>query len=169
MSVLEVLTYPDKFLRQPTKAVENIDGRIQKLIDDMAETMYDAPGAGLAAIQVGIDKSIIIFDSLPGETEKSLQVLLNPVILESEGGIISENEGCLSVPDFTSDVKRSASVLVEAIDREGSPLQIEVEGYLAIVLQHEIDHLNGILFIERISSLKRELYKRRIKKKLREK
>ena len=169
MSVLEVLTYPDKFLREPTKAVENIDGRIQKLIDDMAETMYDAPGAGLAAIQVGFDKSIIIFDSLPGETKKSLQVLLNPEILESNGEIISENEGCLSVPDFTSDVKRSASVLVEAIDREGSPWQIEAQGYLAIVLQHEIDHLNGILFIDRISSLKRELYKRRIKKKLREK
>ncbi len=169
MSVLEVLTYPDKFLREPTKAVENIDGRIQKLIDDMAETMYDAPGAGLAAIQVGFDKSIIIFDSLPGETKKSLQVLLNPEILESNGEIISENEGCLSVPDFTSDVKRSASVLVEAIDREGSPWQIEAQGYLAIVLQHEIDHLNGILFIDRISSLKRELYKSRIKKKLREK
>jgi len=169
VSILEVLTYPDKFLAQPTKAVENIDGKIQKIIDNMAETMYDAPGAGLAAIQVGFDKSIIIFDSLPGETEKSLQVLLNPKILESDGDIISENEGCLSVPDFTSDVKRSASVLVEAIDREGNPLQIEAEGYLAIVLQHEIDHLNGILFINRISSLKRELYKRRIKKKLREK
>jgi len=169
MSVLEVLTYPDKFLRQPTKAVENIDGRIQKLIDNMAETMYDAPGAGLAAIQVGFDKSIIVFDSLPGETEKSLQVLLNPRILKRDGEIISENEGCLSVPDFRSDVKRSSLVLVEGIDREGNPVKIEAEGYLSIVLQHEIDHLNGILFINRISSLKRELYKRRIKKKLREK
>ena len=169
MSVLEVLTYPDKFLRQPTKAVENIDGRIQKLIDNMAETMYDAPGAGLASIQVGFDKSIIVYDDLPGETDRSLQVLLNPKILESEGEIISENEGCLSVPDFTSDVKRSLIVLVEGIDREGNPVKIEVEGYLSIVLQHEIDHLNGILFINRISSLKRELYKRRIKKKLREK
>jgi len=169
MSVLQVLTYPDRFLGQPTKAVENIDGKIQKIIENMAETMYDAPGAGLAAIQVGFDKSIIIYDTLPGETEKSLQVLLNPEILESNGEIISENEGCLSVPDFTSDVKRSGSVLVEAIDREGNPLRIEAEGYLAIVLQHEIDHLNGILFIDRISSLKRELYKRRIKKILRKK
>jgi peptide deformylase len=167
MSILEVLTYPDRFLGQPTKAVENIDGKIQSMIDNMAETMYDAPGAGLASIQVGFDKSIIMYDSLPGETKKSLQVLLNPVILESDGEILSENEGCLSVPDFTSDVKRSSLVLVEAIDREGNPLKIEVEGYLAIVLQHEIDHLNGILFINRISSLKRELYKRRIKKKLR--
>jgi peptide deformylase len=167
VSILEVLTYPDRFLGQPTKAVENIDGKIQKIIDNMAETMYAAPGAGLAAIQVGFDKSIIIYDSLPGETEKSLQVLLNPKILESDGEIISENEGCLSVPDFTSNVKRPSLVLVEGIDREGSPLRIEAEGYLAIVLQHEIDHLNGILFIDRISSLKRELYKRRIKKKLR--
>ena len=169
MSILEVLTYPDRFLGQPTKAVENIDGKIQKIIDNMTETMYDAPGAGLAAIQVGFDKSIIVFDSLPGETEKSLQVLLNPEILKSDGEIISENEGCLSVPDFTSDVKRSSLVLVEGIDREGNPIKIEVEGYLAIVLQHEIDHLNGILFIEHLSALKRQLYKRRIKKKLREK
>lgn len=169
MSILEVLTYPERFLSQPTKAVENIDGKIQKMIDNMAETMYDAPGAGLAAIQVGIDKRIIVYDNLPGETEKSLQVLLNPVIIERDGEIISENEGCLSVPDFRSDVKRSSLVLVEGIDREGNPLKIEVEGYLAIVLQHEIDHINGTLFIDRISSLKRELYKRRIKKKLREK
>jgi len=169
MSILEVLTYPERFLSQPTKAVENIDGKIQKMIDNMAETMYDAPGAGLAAIQVGIDKRIIVYDNLPGETEKSLQVLLNPVIIERDGEIISENEGCLSVPDFRSDVKRSSLVLVEGIDREGNPLKIEAEGYLAIVLQHEIDHINGTLFIDRISSLKRELYKRRIKKKLREK
>lgn len=169
MSILEVLTYPDRFLGRPTKPVENIDGKLQKIIDNMAETMYDAPGAGLAAIQVGFDKSIIVFDTLPGETEKSLHVLLNPEIIESDGEIISENEGCLSVPDFRSDVKRSSIVLVEGIDREGNPVKIEVEGYLSIILQHEIDHLNGILFINRISSLKRELYKRRIKKKLREK
>jgi peptide deformylase len=169
MSILEVLTYPNRFLGRPTKPVENIDGKLQKIIDNMAETMYNAPGAGLAAIQVGFDKSIIVFDTLPGETEKSLHVLLNPEILERDGEIISENEGCLSVPDFRSDVKRSSIVLVEGIDREGNPVKIEVEGYLSIVLQHEIDHLNGILFINRISSLKRELYKRRIKKKLREK
>ncbi len=112
---------------------------------------------------------MIVFDNLPGETEKSLQVFVNPKILESDGEIISEDEGCLSVPDFRSNVKRSSLVLVEGIDREGNPIKIEVEGYLAIVLQHEIDHLNGILFIDRISSLKRELYKRRIKKQLREK
>jgi len=166
MSVLEVLTYPDKFLSQPTKTVENIDGKIQKTIDNMAETMYDAPGAGLASIQIGFDKSIIVYDGLPGEVKQSLQVLLNPKIIEKEGEIISENEGCLSVPDFRSDVKRSSLVLVEGFDRDGKPLRFEAEGYLAIVLQHEIDHLNGTLFIEHLSALKRELYKRRIKKKL---
>jgi len=105
MSILEVLTYPERFLGRPTKPVENIDGKIQKIIDNMAETMYDAPGAGLASIQVGFDKSIIVFDTLPGETEKSLKVLLNPKVLESDGEIISENEGCLSIPDFRADVK----------------------------------------------------------------
>ncbi|MCP4368050.1 MAG: peptide deformylase [Deltaproteobacteria bacterium] len=169
MSILKVLTYPEKFLSRPTKAVENIDGKIQNMIDNMAETMYEAIGAGLAAIQVGFDKSIIVFDNLPGETKKSLQVLLNPKIIDSEGEIISENEGCLSVPDFRSDVRRSSLILVEGIDREGNPIKLEVEGYLSIVLQHEIDHLNGTLFIDRISSLKRELYKRRIKKQLRKK
>ncbi|MDY6791294.1 MAG: peptide deformylase [Thermodesulfobacteriota bacterium] len=169
MSILEVLTYPDKFLSQPTKTVENIDDKIQQTIDNMAETMYSAPGAGLASIQIGFDKSIIVYDGLPGEVKQSLQVLLNPKIIEQEGEIISENEGCLSVPDFRSDVKRSSLVLVEGFDRDGKPLRFEAEGYLAIVLQHEIDHLNGMLFIERISSLKRQLYKRRIKKQLRKK
>ena len=159
--------HPTTVIEEPI--VELMDIAIQKIIDNMAETMYNAPGAGLAAIQVGFDKSIIIFDSLPGETEKSLQVLLNPKIIEKEGEIISENEGCLSVPEFRSDVKRSSLALVEGFDRDGKPLRFEVEEYLAIVLQHEIDHLNGILFIDRISSLKRELYKRRIKKKLRQK
>ena len=169
MSILEVLTYPERFLGRPTKAVENIDDKVQSMIENMAETMYDAPGAGLASIQVGFDKRIVVYDGLPGETERSLQVILNPKIIESEGEIISENEGCLSVPDFRSDVKRSSLVLVEGIDREGNPIKLELEGYLAIVLQHEIDHLNGTLFIDRISSLKRELYKRRIKKQLRRK
>lgn len=166
MAELEVLTYPDKFLKQPTKPVEEIDGTIQKLIDRMTETMYNAPGVGLAAIQVGYDKSLLIYDISPKAEKRSLQVLINPRIITSEGTIISENEGCLSVPDFRADVGRAASVLVEGLDRTGKPIRIEAEGLLAIVLQHEIDHLNGTLFIDRISPLKRELYKRRIKKKL---
>ncbi|MFC1813643.1 peptide deformylase [Thermodesulfobacteriota bacterium] len=169
MTLLEILTYPDIFLKQPTKPVENIDGSIQNLIDDMAFTMYKAPGVGLAAIQVGFDKSILVYDISPVEEEKSLQVLINPRIVNSDGETISENEGCLSVPDFRADVKRAVSIRVEGFDREGKELQIEAEGILATVLQHEIDHLNGTLFIDRISPLKRALYKKRIKKHLKQK
>jgi peptide deformylase len=169
MTRLEILTYPDKFLTQPTKPVENIDGTIQNLIDGMAFTMYKAPGVGLAAIQVGFDRSVLVYDISPGEEKKSLQVLINPRIVNKEGETISENEGCLSVPDFRADVKRSVSIVVEGFDREGKELQIEAEGILATVLQHEIDHLDGTLFIDRISPLKRMLYKNRIKKQLKRK
>jgi peptide deformylase len=169
MAIRKILTYPDKFLRQPTKPVLDIDGVIQELIDDMADTMYEAPGVGLAAIQVGFDQSILIYDGLPGEVSRSLEVLINPKIVNSEGEAISQDEGCLSVPEFRADLKRASTILVEGFNREGKPIQIEAEGYLAIVLQHEIDHLNGKLFIDHLSALKRELYKRRIKKILRKK
>jgi peptide deformylase len=165
--MLNILTYPDIFLRQPTKPIENIDGTTQKIIEDMSYTMYESKGVGLAAIQVGFDKSLIIYDVSPSEEKKSLQVLINPRIIESHGRIISEKEGCLSVPDLRADVKRAEFILIEGFDREGKPMRIDAEGYLAIVLQHEIDHLNGILFLDHISALKRELYKRRIKKQLR--
>ncbi len=135
----------------------------------MALTMYDAPGIGLAAIQVGWDKSLLIYDVSPRDESRSLHVLINPKIIAREGEIVSENEGCLSVPDFRADVKRAASLTVEGYDRDGNPSKIDAEGILAIVLQHEIDHLNGTLFIEHLSSLKRQMYKRRIKKQLREK
>ena len=169
MTKLEVLTYPNKFLQQPTKPVENIDEVIQKLVADMAETMYEAPGVGLAAIQVGSDKQVLVYDEKPAENDHRYGVIINPKVVETEGQIISENEGCLSVPDFRSDVKRAARIIVEGVDRDGKSLRVEAEGFLAIVLQHEIDHLNGTLFIDRISALKRELYKRRMKKNLREK
>jgi peptide deformylase len=167
MAKFEILTYPNKFLSQPTKQVTDIDDEIRNLIEGMAATMYEAPGIGLAAIQVGYDKSLLVYDVSPKDEQRSLQVLINPRIVLSEGTTISEEEGCLSVPDCRENVKRAASILVEALDREGKPLRIEAEGLLAIVLQHEIDHLNGILFIDRISSLKRQMYKRRVKKNLR--
>ena len=167
MAKLDILTYPDGFLLKPTLPVENIDGNLQKFIDDMADTMFDAPGVGLAAIQVGSNQSLLVYDDAPGEAKQSYNAIINPQLVDSHGEILSENEGCLSVPDFRADVKRSASVLVEGYDRDGKPLQIEVNGFLAIVLQHEIDHLNGTLFIDRISALKRQLYKRRVKKMMR--
>lgn len=169
MTKLEILTYPNKFLQQPTRPVENIDEVIQKLVADMAATMYEAPGVGLAAIQVGSDKQVLVYDEKPAENDHRYGVIINPKVVETEGQIISENEGCLSVPEFRSDVKRAARIIVEGVDEGGKPLRLEAEGFLAIVLQHEIDHLNGTLFIDRISALKRELYKRRIKKTLREK
>ena len=169
MTILKILTYPDQTLRQPTSELDNIDGDVQKKIDEMASTMYDAPGVGLAAIQVGWDKSVLIYDIAPYDQDPSLQVLINPRIVDQEGEILSENEGCLSVPEFRADVNRYASILVEGVDREGRPVQIEAEGMLAIVLQHEIDHLKGKLFIDHVSALKRELYTRRMKKKLRSK
>ena len=169
MAIRKILTYPDKFLRKPTKPVLDIDSIIQAIIDDMADTMYEAPGVGLAAIQVGCDQSILIYDRFPGEVNRSPEVLINPKIVDRKGQVISQDEGCLSVPDFRADLKRASAILVEGLDREGKPTQIEAEGYLAIVLQHEIDHLNGKLFIDHLSALKRELYKRRVKKMLRKK
>ena len=169
MATLAILTYPDEFLSQPAKPVENIDGTIQNMIEDMSFTMYKSSGVGLAAIQVGLDQSIVVYDIVPRNENRSLHVLINPKIISSEGTTISKNEGCLSVPDYRTDVKRSASILVEGFDRKEKPLRIEAHGHLAVVLQHEIDHLNGILFIDRISSLKKGLYKRRIKKMLRQK
>ena len=158
---LDILTFPNKFLQQPTKPVTDIDEELQNFINDMAETMYEAPGVGLAAIQVGSEKSVLVYDELPGEMKRQYGVIINPLVIETDGQIISENEGCLSVPDFRSDVKRAERILVEGVNREGQPIRIEADGFLAIVLQHEIDHLNGTLFINRISALKRELYKRR--------
>jgi len=166
MAILEIRTYPDKFLKQPTKPLENIDGQTQQMIENMAETMYQAPGVGLAAIQAGFDKSVIVYDVAPRDEKRKLHVLINPRILEKEGSVVSENEGCLSVPDFRSDVRRYATILVEGLDRDGNPVRIEADGFLSVVLQHEIDHLNGILFIDRISALKRQLYTRKIKKQM---
>ena len=168
MTVLDILTYPDKFLKKQTAAVENIDGALQTIFDDMTTTMYQAPGVGLAAPQVGIGQSFIIYDIAPREDGRDLHVLVNPKIVTSEGEIISENEGCLSVPEFQADVERAERVLVEGVDRDGNPLRFEAEGLLAIVIQHELDHLNGTLFIDHISTLKRQMYKRRVKKEMKQ-
>ncbi|WP_372682287.1 peptide deformylase [Desulfosarcina sp.] len=166
--MLDILTYPNRFLKKHTTPVENIDGDMQTIFDNMAATMYVAPGVGLAAPQVGIGQSFIIYDIAPREEGHDLHVLVNPKIITSEGEILSENEGCLSVPDFRADVKRAERILVEGVDRDGNPLRFEAEGLLAIVIQHELDHLNGTLFIDHISTLKRQMYKRRVKKEMKQ-
>ncbi len=168
MKTLDILTYPDSFLKKAAQQVENIDGDLQTLIDDMSATMYQAPGIGLAAVQVGIDKSLLVYDIASKDDGRKLNVLINPRIVTQEGEVISEDEGCLSVPDFRANVKRAERILVESVDRQGNPLRFEAEGLLAIVLQHEIDHLNGKLFIDRISALKRQIYSRRVAKMLKQ-
>ena len=169
MTLLDILTYPDKRLRNKAAAVETVDDEVRQTIDNMAETMYNAPGMGLAATQVGIDKRIIIYDISGPEDDPKLEVLINPEIVEADGSQLSEGEGCLSVPDYRSDVKRYEWVRVEALDRDGQPVEIKTDGIHAIVLQHEIDHLDGVLFIDKISALKREMYKRKVKKQLKQK
>jgi len=164
MALLEILKYPDSFLSIPAKPVEKADDSIRSLIDNMAETMFAAPGIGLAASQVGEDKQVIVYSIPEEEKSPSFGALINPVIVSAEGRVTSEKEGCLSVPDFKSDVRRAESVIVEGLDRRGKSVKIDAKGLLSIIIQHETDHLNGILFIDRISALKRSFYKKRVKK-----
>ena len=165
MAKLPILQLPEPALRQQAEEVTEINGELQRLIDDMAETMYAAPGIGLAANQVGVLQRLIVLDVAYRDGAKDLQVILNPCIKAGEGEVVRE-EGCLSVADFAAEVRRHARVTVSGVDREGKPLEITGEGLLAVVLQHEIDHLNGVLFIDHVSRLKRNLYLRRLKKKL---
>ncbi len=162
---MKIFTYPDPVLRVKAEVVEDIGGDIQALIDRMAETMYAAPGIGLAANQVGETIRLLVYDTTPREEGRNLSVLINPEVIQADGEIVYE-EACLSVVDFTADVKRYAKVLVRGLDRHGNPVEIEAEDLLAICLQHEIDHLDGVLFIDRVSSLKRSLYKKKLKKAL---
>ena len=163
MSVLEIRQYPDPVLKRKSARVENITPEIQKLIEDMAETMYAAPGVGLAAPQVGIGLRIAVVDVSGRDEEGELLVLINPEIVSTEGEIEDE-EGCLSIKDYNADVKRFRKVRIRATDKDGSIREIEGEDLLARAFQHELDHLDGLLFIDRISPLKRDLFKRRVKK-----
>ena len=164
MTIREIITYPDPRLGQKSEPVETIDDDVKTLVEDMAETMFEAPGVGLAAVQVGVLKQVLVYNESPDDEEKTYKVLINPEIVHSEGKYQSEDEGCLSVPEFRATVNRAAKVSVKALDIDGNPVSIDAEGMPAVVLQHEIDHLNGVLFIDRISSLKRQMYKRKVKK-----
>ena len=164
MAVLEIRKYPDEILRKKALSVENIDRSLQRLIDDMIETMYAAPGIGLAAPQVGISKRLVVIDVSLGEEKNSLIVLINPEITDTEG-FADSDEGCLSVPGYTSAIKRAEKVIVKGLDRNGKPVQIEGDGLLARALQHEMDHLDGVLFVDRMSSIKKEFFKKKYSKK----
>jgi len=160
MSKLTIVKYPEKVLKEKTAPVRDIDGDLQKLIDDMIETMYAAPGVGLAANQVGVSKQLAVIDVSARDEKCPLIVLVNPEIVRLEGEVEAE-EGCLSVPDYTTVLKRALKVCVKGLDREGRPVEIEAEGLLARALQHEVDHLNGVLFIDRMGRIKREFFKKR--------
>ena len=171
MALREIRSYPDPVLRKKTSRVERIDGTLERLIEDMVETMRAAPGVGLAANQVGVPLQLAVIDLSSREDEEQrhpLIVIINPEVLAMEGSVIDE-EGCLSIPDYSEKVKRAARVKVRAQDRTGKQFEIEAEGLMAKALQHEIDHLNGLLFVDRLSPLKKSLFKRRIKKALMEK
>jgi peptide deformylase len=167
MALREILTFPSPELKDVAEAVKNIDGDIDALARDMTETMYAAPGVGLAAIQIGVPQRVIVLDVDQESPGKSLLKLINPVIAERAGSVVWE-EGCLSVVDYTAEVRRSAQVLLKAWTPDEKEIEIEADGLLAVALQHEIDHLDGKLFIDRISALKRDLYRRRIKKMIRD-
>jgi peptide deformylase len=165
MAIREIHTYPDTVLKHRATDVTDIDGTIATLLEDMAETMYAAPGIGLAAPQVGVGRRIIVLD-VPREGEeqgKRLMKLINPEIVERDGSIVWE-EGCLSVPDYTAPVTRARRILLRAWTPDQHEVQIEAEELLAVALQHEIDHLDGKLFLDRLSRLKRDLYKARQRK-----
>lgn len=164
MAILEIKKYPDETLKKKSQDVTDINDELQKLINDMVETMYNARGIGLAAPQIGVLKRIIVVDTNLTEKGHSPVILINPEIVSSEGEILSE-EGCLSIPGFITKLKRNEKVFVKALDKNGKQIEIEGTGLLARALQHEVDHLNGILIIDRISPLKKELFRRKYLKK----
>lgn len=168
MTIKPLVILPDPVLRQVSKPVERVDDALTKLADDMLETMYDAPGIGLAAIQVGEPLRLLVIDLAKDDQPKKPLVFINPEIVDSGDEACVHEEGCLSIPDYYADVERPGSVTVRSLDRLGNQQETEAEGLLARVLQHEIDHLNGVLFIDHISKLKRDMVVRKFKKMARE-
>ncbi len=163
MAIREILKYPHPILKKRCEEIGQIDEDVKELIRDMTETMYHTNGIGLAACQVGVPQRVIVVDVSPLDPEKEFFALLNPEIVFEEGEIEHE-EGCLSVPECTEKIKRREKVVVKGLSPEGKPIEIPAEGILSIALQHEIDHLNGVLILDRISRLKRELYRNRLRK-----
>jgi len=156
MAVREIIKLPDKRLRLPSEPVKRIDSGIRKLVDDLFETMYDAPGIGLAAIQIGIAKRIVTMDLSKKDERHAPQVFINPEVTWASDETSKYEEGCLSIPEFYEEVERPAKVKVKYLDIDGKEHGLEASGLLATCLQHEIDHTNGVLFIDHISKLKRD-------------
>lgn len=157
MTIKPLIILPDPVLRQVSKPLETVDARVLKLADDMLETMYDAPGIGLAAIQVGEPLRLLVIDVAKEEEGRKPQVFINPEIIASSDTRSTYEEGCLSIPGYYAEVERPAEITVNYIDRGGKQQEMAAEGLLATCLQHEIDHLDGVLFIDHISRLKRDM------------
>jgi peptide deformylase len=164
MALRDIIILPDKRLRLVSDPVKKIDAETKKLVADMFETMYDAPGIGLAAIQVGVPRRIVTMDLSKKEEDAKPHVFINPQLLSVSDDKVVREEGCLSIPEFYEEVERPAKVKVKYLDLDGKEHELEAEGLLATCLQHEIDHLNGVLFIDHISRLKRTLITKKFSK-----
>jgi len=164
MTIRPILTAPDPRLREVSEPVDGVDDDLRRLMDDMLETMYDAAGIGLAAIQIGVPKRVIVMDLARDGEEPEPRYFVNPEILDPSEETKPYDEGCLSVPEFYEEVERPARCRVRYLDYDGSPRTLDAEGLLAVCIQHEMDHLEGVLFIDHISRLKRERILRKLKK-----
>ncbi|MDF1579985.1 MAG: peptide deformylase [Desulfuromonadales bacterium] len=163
MALLKILHYPDPVLSRVAEPVDTIDAALRTLASDMAETMYAAPGVGLAAPQVGISRRLIVLDCTPKDEPRQLYVAINPEII-AHSGTLFEEEGCLSVPGYYARVERDEEITVRFLDLAGEQHELTTDGLLAVAFQHEIDHLNGMLFVDRLSSLKKSLFRKKYKK-----
>lgn len=169
MAILPIVTVPDPLLKKISKPVEKVDDKLRTFMDDMLETMYDAPGIGLAAVQVGKLWRILVIDVAPDDEEPNPMYFVNPEIIWTSEEIATYNEGCLSIPEQYADIERPAECKVRYIDYNGEKQEIHAKGLLATCLQHEMDHLNGIVFIDYLSKIKRGIYVRKVKKLVKEK
>lgn len=175
MAILDIFAFPEPSLQKASEPVETIDDELRTFIEDMGQTMFDDAGIGLAAPQVGVNRRVIVYDPHAGEEKKETEnkiftALINPeIVSKSKDTFISENEGCLSVLDYRSDVRRHKSVTVKGMTIDGKTIEFEAHGLMAVIMQHEIDHLEGTLFIDRISALKRAMYKKKRLKQLKKK
>jgi peptide deformylase len=166
-TILPIITIPDPVLRKTAEPIERVDDALRRLMDDMLATMYDAPGVGLAAPQIGISRRLIVMDAARDDEPRAPIVMVNPEILERSEELRLHEEGCLSIPEVTADVERPARTRVAYLDREGKPQEAELEGILSTIVQHEIDHLNGVLFIDYLSRLKRDMIVKKFTKQKR--
>ena len=163
MSLLQILRYPEPVLSRKAEPITTIDDELRSLANDMAETMYAAPGVGLAAPQVGVSRRLIVLDCAGKDEPRQLYVAINPEVVAREGESFEE-EGCLSVPGYYARVERAAEVTVRFLDLDGAERELTTGGLLAVAFQHEIDHLDGILFVDHLSSLKKSIFRKKYKK-----